>query len=244
MVFRIGSITKQFTAVAILQLVEQGKISLQDSVQKYIKDFPSKGYTITIENLLTHTSGLVDYTSIDSHDPYSERRDFTPEFLIDYFKKEPLQFKPETKYSYSNSNYLLLGYIVQLASGEPYHQYMEDKVIKPAGLTHTLYAEERTVVPGRVTGYTRDRGFFENCDYQTLSLGFACGDLLSNTEDLYKWNTAVTTYKLISKESVAKAFTPYKLSDGTFSDYGYGWFIDTLYGSPYIHHEGANQRLL
>ncbi len=238
MVFRIGSITKQFTAVAILQLVEQGKISLQDSVQKFIKDFPPKGATITIENLLTHTSGLVDYTSMNDPDPYIERRDFTPEFLIDYFKKEPLQFKPGTKYSYSNSNYLLLGYIIQLVSGMPYHQYMQDMVVKPAGLTHTLYAEEPTVLPGRVEGYTRDRGFFENCPYQTLSIGFACGDLLSNTEDLYMWNNAVINYKLISKESVARAFTPYKLSDGTGSDYGYGWFIDTLYGSLYIHHEG------
>src|SRR5580693_1579106 len=97
-VFRIGSITKQFTAVAILQLVEQGKISLQDSVQKYVKDFPSKGYTITIENLLTHTSGIVDFTAKDDPDPYIERRDFTPEFLINYIKNDPLHFKPGSKY--------------------------------------------------------------------------------------------------------------------------------------------------
>jgi len=232
MVFRIGSITKQFTAVAILQLVEQGKISLQDSIQKYIKDFPSKGYTITVENLLTHTSGLIDYTSIDSYNPYIERRDFAPDFLINYFKDKPLQFRPSSKYSYSNSNYLLLGYIIQLVSGENYHQYMEDNVIKRAGLTHTFYAEEKTIVPNR------DNGFFENCDYQTLSMGFACGDLLSNTEDLYKWNNAVTTYKLISKQSVSQAFAPHKLSDGTFSNYGYGWFIEPLYGSLCIHHEG------
>ncbi len=238
MVFRIGSITKQFTAVAILQLVEQGKISLQDSLQQYIKDFPSKGYTITIENLLTHTSGLVDYTSANDPDPYIERRDFTPKFLIDYFKKQPLQFKPGTKYSYSNSNYLLLGYIIQLVSGESYHQYMEDKVIKRAGLAHTLYAEEKTIVPNRVQGYTRDNGFFEQCDYQTLSMGFACGDLLSDTEDLYQWNNALLSGKVISKASLDKAFTPYKLSDGTLSSYGYGWFIEPLYGTLCIHHEG------
>jgi CubicO group peptidase (beta-lactamase class C family) len=237
-VFRIGSITKQFTAVAILQLVEQGKVSLRDSVQKYIKDFPSKSYTITIENLLTHTSGIIDYTSKDDPDPFIERRDFTPEFLINHFKKEPLQFKPGTKYNYSNSNYLLLGYIVQLVSGKPYHQYMQDNVIKRAELTHTLYAEEKTIVPNRVQGYTRDNGSFENRDYQTLSLGFACGDLLSNTEDLYKWNNALLSGKVISKTSLDKTFTPYKLSDGTFSNYGYGWFIEPLYGSLCIHHEG------
>jgi len=104
MVFRIGSITKQFTAVAILQLVEQGKISLQDSVQKYIKDFPSKGYTITIENLLTHTSGIVDYTSKDDPDPYIERKDFTPEFLINYIKNDPLHFKPGLSIRFTPKN--------------------------------------------------------------------------------------------------------------------------------------------
>ncbi len=238
MVFRIGSITKQFTAVAILQLVEQGKISLQDSVQKYIKDFPSKGATITIENLLTHTSGIVDFTSKDDPDPFIERRDFTPEFLINYFKNDPLRFKPGTKYEYSNSNYVLLGYIIQMVSGENYHQYMADNVIKRAGLTHTLYAEENTIVPNRVQGYTRDNGFFQNCEYQTLSLGFGCGDLLSNTEDLLKWNQAVIAGKLISEASLKKAFSPYKLANGTYSSYGYGWFIDTTYGSPCIHHEG------
>ena len=237
-VFRIGSITKQFTAVAILQLVEQEKISLQDSVQKYIKDFPAKGYTITIENLLTHTSGIVDFTAKDDPDPYIERRDFTPEFLINYIKNDPLHFKPGSKYEYSNSNYLLLGYIIQLVSGENYHQYMAGHVLKPAGLEHTLYAEEHTAVPGRVQGYTHYSGSFDNCDYQTLSLGFACGDLLSNTEDLLKWNEAVVAGKLISEASLKKAFSPYKLANGTYSSYGYGWFIDTTYGSPCIHHEG------
>jgi len=237
-VFRIGSITKQFTAVAVLQLVEQGKISLQDSVQKFIKDLPAKGYTITIENLLTHTSGIVDFTAKDDPDPFIERRDFTPEFLFNYIKNDPLHFKPGSKYEYSNSNYLLLGYIIQLVSGENYHQYMAEHVLKPAGLEHTLYAEEHTAVPGRVQGYTHFSGAFDNCDYQTLSLGFACGDLLSNTGDLLKWNQAVIAGKLISEASLKKAFSPYKLTNGTYSSYGYGWFIDTTYGSPCIHHEG------
>lgn len=238
MVFRIGSVTKQFTAVGILQLVEQDKISLQDSVQQYIKDFPSKGYPITIENLLTHTSGLIDYTSIDDPDPYIERRDFTPEFIINYFKHEPLQFKPGTKYSYSNSNYVLLAYIISKVSGESYHKYMHQNVLQPAGLDHTYYADESTIIPGRVEGYTKDKGFYQNTAYQTISLGFGCGDLLSTVGDLYKWNNALLTGKLIKKEILEKAFTPYKLRDGTTTNYGYGWFIDTIDGAKCIHHEG------
>jgi CubicO group peptidase (beta-lactamase class C family) len=238
MVFRIGSITKQFTAIGILQLVEQGKISLQDSVQKYIPDFPSKGRTITIENLLTHTSGIIDYSSMNDPDPYIERRDFTPQFLINYFKNEPLQFQPGTKYGYSNSNYVLLAYIIEKVSGKPYHDYMKENVLGRAGLTHTYWADENTIVPDRVQGYTRYKGFYENCDYQTISLGYGCADLLSTVEDLYKWNNALLAYKLVKKETLEKAFTPFTLNNDTRTTYGYGWFIDSLAGVRRIRHEG------
>jgi CubicO group peptidase (beta-lactamase class C family) len=219
-------------------LVEQGKISLQDSIQKFIKDFPSKIHTITIENLLTHTSGIIDYTSIEDPDPYAERRDFTPQFLINYFKNQPLQFQPGTKYGYSNSNYVLLAYIIEMVSGKNYNDYMKENVLKPAGLTNTYYADESTIVPGRVTGYTRYKGFFENCDYQSISLGYGCGDLLSTVEDLYKWNNALYAYKLIKKEMLEKAFTPFTLNNGTRTTYGYGWYIDSLKGIKCVHHEG------
>lgn len=116
-VFRIGSITKQFTAIAILQLVEQGKLSLTDSIQKYIVDFPSKKRTITIEHLLTHTSGIRDYLSLDHSDPFVLRRDFTPKEVIDFFKNAPLDFEPGTEWGYSNSGYFLLGYVIELVSG-------------------------------------------------------------------------------------------------------------------------------
>lgn len=238
MVFRIGSITKQFTAIGILQLVEQGKISLQDSIKKYVTDFPSKGYTITIENLLTHTSGITDYSSLNDTTPYIDRWDYTPKFILGKFKNLPLDFKPGAKYGYSNSNYLLLGLIIEAVTKKSYHTYIEENIIKPLGLSHTFYANENTIVPERVEGYTKDKGFYQNCDYQSISLGYACADLLSNTEDLYKWNNALLAYKLVKKETLGKAFTPYKLSDGTFTKYGYGWFIDDLQGDKCIHHEG------
>src|SRR6478735_1186048 len=238
MIFRIGSITKQFTAIGILQLVEQGKISLQDSIQKYIKDFPLKGYTITVENLLTHTSGIPDYSNADTtHNPYIERHDFTPQQIIKYFDYMPLEFTPGTKYNYSNSGYVLLAYIIQQVSGEDYHQYIKENVISRAGLQHTLFASEHSIIPNRVEGYTRDRGFFENREYQTASMAFGCGDLLSTTEDLYQWNNALLAHKLVSKETLEKAFTPYKLRDGSYTNYGYGWIIDS-FGVKRIHHEG------
>ena len=238
MVFRIGSVTKQFTAIAILQLVEQGKIALQDSIQQYIP-FPSKGHTITIENLLTHTSGIIDYANADtSGNPYIEREDFSPQRIIPYFSYQPLEFEPGTAYHYSNSGYVLLAYLIEKVTGEDYHGYMQAHVINPAGLTNTFYAPEQRVVPGRVQGYTRDRGFYENCEYQALSLGFGCGDLLSTTADLFKWNSALLEHKLVSKAMLEKAFTPFKLKNGSFTHYGYGWFVDTLNGDICIHHEG------
>lgn len=238
MVFRIGSISKQFTAVGILKLVEQGKLSLQDSIQQYLPEFPSKGYPITIENLLTHTSGLKDYTSIESPIPYIERHDFTSKFIIDYFKNEPLNFKPGTKYAYTNSGYVLLGAIMEKITKSRFETYMKDSVLQPAGLLHTYYASEHDLVPARVSGYTKDRGFYENAEYQSISLGFACGDLLSTAQDLYLWNTALLSEKIISKTMLNKAFTPYILNSGEKTEYGYGWFVTTINGSRCIKHEG------
>jgi CubicO group peptidase (beta-lactamase class C family) len=238
MVFRIGSLTKQFTAVAILQLMEKGLLSLQDNIQKHIPDFPIKEHNIMIEHLMSQTSGLKEYTAISHHDPYIERHDFTPEFLIDHFKNQPLEFEPGAKYGYSNSNYVLLGYIIEKVSGEKYHKYMENHILKPLGLSRTYYAVEQTIVPKRVVGYTRDRGFFENCAYQTTSLGYACGDLMSTVGDLNKWNDALLHFKPIKKETLEEAYTPYKLKNGTYAPYGYGWFIDSFGRSKCIHHEG------
>jgi CubicO group peptidase (beta-lactamase class C family) len=136
MVFKIGSISKQFTAVGVLRLAEQGKIHLTDSIQQYISDYPWKRHRITIENLLTHTSGIVDYMSLDDPDPYAERRDWKPDQLIHYFDGLPLQFEPGTKYSYTNSGYTVLAYIIQKVTGIPFHTYMKDR--KKPGLPFGL----------------------------------------------------------------------------------------------------------
>jgi CubicO group peptidase (beta-lactamase class C family) len=238
MIFEIGSITKQFTAIAILQLMEQGKISLHDSVQQYIKDFPFKGYTITIENLLTHTSGIKDFFTIDYSGQNVLRWDFTPQQIIDHFKNAPLEFKPGSKYNYTNSGYTLLGRIIEVASGKSYYNYLLENVIKKAGLKNTFFATADTLIPKRVSSYTRDRGFYDNFGYMSMSFGYGCGDLLSTTEDLFKWNSALLNGNIVKKETLEKAFTPYKLSGGTYTTYGYGWIIDTVAGVKRIHHLG------
>jgi CubicO group peptidase (beta-lactamase class C family) len=242
MIFRIGSVTKQYTAIAILQLVEQGKIFLEDSIQKFIGDFPYKGHTVTIENLLTHSSGIIDYQALDSQtvaDRFYYRKDFMPKQVIDFFKNVPLEFTPGTKFAYSNSNYFLLGYIIERVTGLGYKEYMERNIFLPAGLSHTYYGGYKEIIPNRVSGYAKYSGHYENADYLSMSIPYAAGALMSNAEDMFKWHLALHDYKLVKKESLDKACTPFTFTDGTVSEYGYGWFIKNRNGSKSIEHSGG-----
>lgn len=242
MVFRLGSVTKQYTAIAILQLVEQRKIDLGDSVQKFIKDFPFKGHTITIENLLTHTSGIIDYQALDTkeaNEKFIYRKDFAPKEVIDFFKNEPLAFAPGSQFGYSNSNYFLLGYIIELITGETYRDYLQKNIFTPAGLTHTYYGGYKEIIPDRVSGYAGYKSRYENADYVSMTIPYAAGALMSNTEDMFKWHQALYAGKLISMETLKKAFSPHILSNGSPSEYGYGWFMKDLLGSKTIEHAGG-----
>ena len=239
MIFRIGSITKQYTAIAILQLVEQGKISLTDSIQKFIKDFPYKGHTITIENLLTHTSGIKDYEQLDAQIPNAIRIEFPLKQIIDSLSNLPLDFIPASRYSYSNSNYFILGYIIEQITGKSYKEYLGENLFKKAGLSNTFYESPTQLITNRANGYTRDSSNYKNVDYISMSLVYSAGALLSNVDDLFKWHQALYSYKLVKKETLEKAFTSFKLTDGKLSEYGYGWFVKDWRGTKSIGHGGA-----
>lgn len=238
MVFNLASITKQFTAVAILQLAEQGKISLQDSLQKFVPDFPSHGQKITIENLLTHTSGIRDYMQINYSGLYMERWDFSPKQLIDSFKNYSLIFEPGTKYSYSNSGYYLLGYITEKISGKAYENYVREHILVPLGLDHTYFDSEGIIIQNRVNGYQKAKEGYKNADYWSPTIAYAAGGLLANTEDLFKWFKGISSYKIIKKETLEKAFTPFTLKDGKSISYGYGWSVHSSGGIKSIEHGG------
>ena len=239
MVFRIGSITKQFTAVAILQLVEKGQIALTDSIQRFIKDFHFKGKKITIENLMTHTSGIKGYEEIDANIPNAIRIDFPPKAVIDSLDKLPLDFEPNTKYSYSNSNYFLLAYIIEQVSGKSYPQYLTENVFAPAGLSATFYESQTAVIPNRASGYSLSDSKYWNADFISMALVYGAGALRSTVGDLYKWHKALYEGKLIKKEILLKATTPYTLANGTPIEYGYGFFNKTENGIRSIGHGGA-----
>lgn len=238
MVFRIGSITKQFTAIAILQLAEQGKLSLKDDITKFLPGYPTHGKIITIEHLLTHTSGIKSYTSIEEFGSWI-RKDMEPLELVDSFKNQPMDFYPGEKWSYNNSGYFLLGVIIEKLSGKPYEDYINDHLLIPAGMNNSGYDHTDRIIKNRVNGYQRSGDGFQNADYISMTLPYAAGSLLSTVEDLAKWNKAVNSHKLLSKKWLDKAHSDFKLNNGKSARFGYGWLITELQGSRSIDHGGA-----
>lgn len=233
-IFRIGSITKQFTACAILRLAEEGKLSLHSEITEFIRDYPAQG--ITIEHLLTHTSGI--NTGAGTWTPETRKIDFTPRALIDSFKFRPMDFLPGTGFRYNNNGYVLLGYIIELVSGIPYEEYISRYFFKPLGMKNSGYDNTSLVIPGRVSGYQRDNELYSNAGYLSMSQPYSAGSLLSTVEDLYTWNNALTAGKVIDKESLRKAQTSYMLSNGKLTGYGYGWWLGNIQGSQCMKHDG------
>ena len=238
MSFRLGSITKQFTAVAILMLEERGKLSVKDPIEKYLPDFPTQGRTVTVENLLTHTSGIVDYTSLAEWMPLW-RKDMSVVEIIGLFKDKPFDFAPGEHWKYSNSGYILLGAIIEKASGETYPDFIQKNIFDPLGMTHSYYGSASRVLPRRIPGYGRDRNGFTNAAYISMTQPFAAGSLLSSVDDLALWNEALLSNALIKKESRERAWTPFKLNDGTNTGYGYGWSISEYEGHRLVEHGGG-----
>jgi len=237
-VFWIASIGKQFTAVAILQLMEQGKLNLQDEITKFIPDYPTQGNIITIEHLLTHTSGIHNFSGMK--DP--ERKfayDCTPTEVIDFFKNLPMRFVPGTKWEYSNSGYFLLGYIIEIITGKAYSEYLEENFFKPLEMTNSLFASNKKIIKNRVGAYSFGESGFENSRPINTTHVYSAGAIQSTVEDFYKWHQAIHSYKLVKKETLDKAFTRYKLADGKETDYGYGWRLNYVYESPSIWHGGG-----
>jgi len=238
MIFRIGSMTKQFTAVAILMLVEQGRIALSDPIVKFLPDYPAQGRAVTVEQLLTHTSGIPSYTSLSEWQPLM-RKDMTLTELIDVFKDKPREFVPGEHWKYSNSGYILLGAIIEKASGLTYEAFLKKNIFDPLGLKHTFYGSVSRVIHGRVPGYEAGPdGTFLNAGYISMTQPYAAGSLLSNVDDLAAWNQALLAGRLIKRETLEKAWTAYKLKDGTLTGYGYGWSIGESFGTRVITHTG------
>ena len=230
--FRLGSITKQFTAMAILILKDRGKLALDDSVVKYLEDAPNAWEPVTIHHLLTHTSGVHSYTD----DPRYGKLMAHPEnvtSMIAKFNGMPLDFKPGEKFHYSNSGYFLLGAIIEKVSGQKYEAFLKEAIFDPVGMRDTGYDHPATVLPHRASGYTRKGDGLENCEYLDMAQPYAAGSLYSTTLDLAKWDRALAAGELISKDSMTKMFTPVK------NNYAYGWTVGSRGDRKEVSHGGG-----
>lgn len=238
MVFRIGSVTKQFTAAAILMLLEEGKLALDDPLEKFLPGYPVHGHTITVEHLLTHTSGIQSYTGMPDFEKVMTR-DMTPTEMVDFFKGQPMEFAPAKRYNYNNSGYFLLGVIIEKLAGVSYAEFLQQRIFDPLEMKNTYYDDPKRIIPNRASGYAKDNETLINDRYLSMTQPFSAGALASTVDDLLAWDSALYTEKLVSRESLQRAWTPYRLADGKELHYGYGWGLHTYQGSTWIEHGGG-----
>lgn len=237
-VLRLGSITKQFTAAAILLLADEGKLALNDPITRFFPDYPLGGKTVTIEHLLTHTSGIVSFTGKPSYGA-NMATDFSVAQMIDGFKNDPLEFEPGTQYRYNNSGYFLLGAIIEKVSGLTYAQFLERRIFTPLGMKDTAFeGHERSWAP-RAAGYSKEEQGFVPAKKLSMTQPYAAGSLVSTVDDLARWDAAIGAGRLLTPASWKMAFKPYMLTPQKSTDYGYGWHVGTLQGVPVIDHGGG-----
>ena len=230
--FRLGSITKQFTAAAILLLEERGKLKIGDRLKTYLPDAPMAWDRITIFNVLTHTSGIPNFTAFAN---YSEIKSASRSAAdaVATFRDRPLDFGPGEQYSYSNSGYLVLGAIIERVTGQSYEQFLTENIFAPLGMSDSGYDSNTAIIKRRASGYTRNQTGYRNAGYLNMSIPHAAGALYSTTEDLLKWQRALFGGKVVSKASLERMITPFK------NDYGLGIGSTLESGRRVIAHNGG-----
>jgi len=231
--FKLASVSKQFTAMCIMMLQEKGKLKVEDKLSKFISDYP-KGDSITVHHLLTHTSGIPDFTSLPVFDSIMTRP-LTLDQEIAYFKKLPLDFSPGAKHQYSNSGYLLLTYIIEKTSGKKYGEFVQENIFAPLGMKNSGLYNNREILKNVALGYGERDGVFLNAEYIDMSIPSGAGALYSTVEDMYLWDRAWYSEKLVKKSTLDKMVVPFK------DNYAYGWMVDEFKGHKWIFHTGGIQ---
>jgi D-alanyl-D-alanine carboxypeptidase len=229
--FRIGSVTKSFTAAAILQLVERGKISLDAPATTYYK-LPVAWSGVTVRQLLSHSSGVPSYTDLDGFFGRESRLDHTPDELVGLTAQKQLDFPPGSKFSYDNSGYIILGAIIERVSGLTYADYVTQHLLVPLGMSSTGYDVDGVVLSKRASGYEAGGGTLRNASFISMTVPYAAGGLYSSVDDLNRWCKALATDAVLSKASELAMFT----DQG--HGYGFGWFVEPRTRHPHIYHGG------
>jgi len=236
-IFQSGSTGKQFTATAVMMLVEEGKLSLEDKITKYFPDAPESWGNITLRHLLTHTSGMTDYPP-----DFDLRRDYTEDDLLQRIKAIPLAFQPGEKWSYSNLAYVTLGILIHKVSGKFYGDFLQERVFKPLDMSTARIISEADIIPNRAAGYRVANGQLKNQNWVSPSLNTtADGALYLTVYDMAKWDAALYTEKLLKRSSLEQMWTPVKLNNGKTFPYGFGWGLGNVRGHHVIEHGGSWQ---
>jgi len=236
--FRLGSISKQFTALLIVKLAEDGKLKLDVPITTYLPDYPKEnGDKITIHQLLTHSSGIPNYTNAPGFFKDKARNPYTPTEFVKTFSSLPLEFTPGEKFNYSNSGYFLLGYIVEKISGKTYEQYLQEVIFTPLKMVNSGYDHSDVILKNRAAGYEKQGKKITNAAYLDMSIPYAAGSLYSTVDDLYLWDQALYTNKLLSQKSIESLFKPYIKAGG--ASYGYGWFVEEDENGKTVGHGGG-----
>lgn len=229
--YLLGSVTKQFTAAGILLLQGQGKLEVNDPISNYISGYP-KGNRITIHNLLTHSSGIPNYTQFQDFSTQM-RIPTDPQEFVDLLSKRQLDFEPGENVAYSNSNYVLLGVIIEEVTGVSYDRFIEENIFQPLGMKSSGYAHNRPIIKKRAEGYSLSEGKLINAPYIHMSVPYAAGALYSTVGDIHKWVRALSGQALLNQDLKEQMFTPHE------EGFGYGWLIDELFEYRRVHHFGS-----
>lgn len=238
-IFQSGSMGKQFTATAIMMLVEDGKISLDDPLNKYFPDSPAPWKQVTIRELLSHTAGFTDYPK-----SFDMRRDYTEAQMLKIVQAIPLAYAPGTSWSYSNLGYLTLGILIHKVTGEFYGDFLQERIFRPLGMNTTRIISEADIVPNRAAGYRLVKGALKNQEWVSPTVNTtADGSLYFSIMDLAKWDAALYGEGLLKQSSLEKMWTIAKLKNGkpNSGHYGFGWFIENKKGDNVVEHEGQWQ---
>ena len=238
-IFQSGSVGKQFTATAVMMLVEEGKVGLDDPLAKYFKDTPQSWNHVTVRELLSHTGGFGDYPK-----DFDFRKDWTEDELLKLVKGIPLAYPPGTRWEYSNLGYLTLGLLIHHVTGEFYGDFLQQRIFQPLEMRSTRIISEADIVPNRASGYRLVKSELKNQEWVAPMVNTtADGSLYFSTLDLAKWDAALYTERLLKESSLNQMWTVVKLNDGQPNQghYGFGWFIDDRHGHRCIHHDGAWQ---
>jgi D-alanyl-D-alanine carboxypeptidase len=237
-VFRLGSITKQFTGVAILMLAEEGRLSLDDPLTRFFPDYPTGDRTVTVEQLLGHTSGIRSYTSMREW-AATRRQDLSVAELMDMFKDQPFDFEPGDAWSYNNSGYILLGAVIEEVSGVSYADFVRTRIFEPLGMTASTYGDALRIIPNRIPGYSRRGDDWSNAEFLSMTHPYAAGSLLSSVDDLARWDAAITRGQLLSDAGWQRAFSPVHLNDGRSTGYASGWMLGRIGPYETLEHGGG-----